>query len=604
MSTLTPANLNNIVLNENAYFYRSKKTISKTDIMKAFSESLADKKASRKYQARIREPLFNGPTAIAKFSLDIFEFKHSPSFLEKPEPGKWETKFGLFLILEYKGYVAVIRRNVSGVKSLDKMVANIDYDILAYFLTTQKSKFEKIVSSNMNTAENAIQTKSSEAIDLKGILSRFGASKQILNAIRIDNGGVKNTVALNTSRVNSFKLKNKFETTLFWLVDILKEIDRAFTAMPKNSFLDGFAKSLKFTDVIDDLEPTYVLLRFGALKSEIEEGNITRCYKRDDIGVEVDFDLLAFINANEKLFKLTKENSKTFSNGELSVKKNLHSITISNDEFKEILLDYGNGNTLTLNQYINSGQHFMVNFDKVEYVYSHGKIFKDSKLLGDTETFLETFITYPSISSITSEKGSSYVTSTTAFKPDSLFRFIENEYSPATECMICDDMGVEWGDYISIDKNSITFFHAKCHSGGLSASNLEEVFGQAQKNFGSLELTEEMIDYRAKRWVKQYKIGGVQTQIDRIRKCPTRTNQIQTIKELVYNASSSANFRRKVFIVVNFISKADLKKSIEDIKNGNQFVQNGVPLQILWFVNSLLCSAYELNTELRIICKP
>jgi hypothetical protein len=601
---LPAVDLNNILLNENAYFYKQTSNFTQEDILKIFRESLTDKQAERKYKTLIRQPLSDGQKTVARYSLDIFSFKSKPTFLENPEQGKNEIKYGLFLILESNGYIAVIRKNVSGIKSFYKKINNIDYKVLAHFLITNKSKFEKIVSNSMNTASNAFQTKSTEGIDLKKILSRFGASKQIINSIRLDNDGGKNTVVLNTSRVNSFNLKSKFEIVLFWIVATIRLIDRAYQNLPASAFIDGFAEPLKFEDVIDSLVPTYVLLRFGNLKSQIEDGEIEKCYRINEGGKEEKVDLLAVINTNEKLFELSRSNNYLFENDLLQLKVNKTSLTVSSEDFKKIIIDYGDGDKLTLSQYINQESNFIVNFDKVDHVYSHGKVFKDSKLLGDLENFYGTFITYSEIAQITSEKGTSYTTNSTSFDQNSLFSFIETKLAKQSQCLICDDMGVEWGDFISIDHDEITFYHAKYQTEGLSATNLEEIFGQAQKNLGSLELNEDMIDYRKVRWQGKYKIHKVLTNIDRIRICPASLDKISKIKELVNIASSSGNFRRRIYIVINFISLQELKKSITDLKAGKTFVNKGVTLQILWFVNSLLSSAYELNTELRIICSP
>ena len=138
----------------------------------------------------------------------------------------------------------------------------------------------------------------------------------------------------------------------------------------------------------------------------------------------------------------------------------------------------------------------------------------------------------------------------------------------------------------------------------MSASSLEEVFGQAQKNFAFLELTEERIDYRKTRWLSNYNIGNVATQIKRIRKSSPGKDQISVIKKHVNDASSNGNLRRRIYIVVNYISKKDLIASINLIKKGDEFAHKGVTLQILWFVNSIMANAQDLNSEFRIICRP
>ncbi len=162
----------------------------------------------------------------------------------------------------------------------------------------------------------------------------------------------------------------------------------------------------------------------------------------------------------------------------------------------------------------------MIVFDNYEYVYSRGTIFKDSRLLGDTDNFLSTFVTFDSLKNIESEKGENYLPTSSKFKPNSLFSFVEDELAINSNYLICDDQGVEWGDFISINDDEITFYHLKHNILGLSATNLEEVFGQVQKNLGFLQLTEEMINKRKVKWQNTYQLKGVGTSIKRMRKYP------------------------------------------------------------------------------------
>ena len=603
---LQTIDIDNIILNENAYFFKLKNRLTKSSILKFFKLSLEDKKnASRKYQPKIREPFLDGNREIAKYSLDIFEFKTKPSFLKKPEQGKWEVKYGIFLIVEYSNYISVLKKYVSGISNLKSYIEPIDYTVLSHFVISQESKIEKIVASSMNTASNALQRKISEATDLKGIYSRFGASKQILNSIRVDNKGKKVTVMLNTSRINSFDLKQDFNDTIFWIVDVLRLIDRAYKNLPQSPFIDGFATPIKFESIIDTLTPTYLLLRFSDLKDDIEDDFIEKCYTKEG-KKESDYDLQSLINNNERLHSLTEVSDNLYSNGQFYAKINKSSITIRNDEFEGIYLRYEGGFETTLNQYINSGNQFIINFDKVEYVYSHRKIFRDNRLLGDIENFLSAFVDDKKLNIINSEKGLDYTEESTSFDSYSLFGFIENELANDAEILICDDMGTEWGDFIAIYNNEICFYHAKFENQGLSAKKLEVVLGQAAKNFGNLELDMEMIDFRRSKWQNTFQINNIKTKIKRVkfRNQPESKDIISEIKNKVERASTNPNLRRKVFIVINFLSKSELKNSIELVRLGKNFSNKGVVLQILWFVNSLLSNANELNTDLRIICRP
>jgi hypothetical protein len=592
--------VSNIVLNENAYFYKRKKRIVANDILTLFKQCLDDKSAKRTYTPILRQSLFEGSVEMAKYSLLIFEYTQKPSFLKEPT-NLWENKTGVFLILEHGEYLAVLRKNVSGIFNLKKLIEEIDYSILANFKVEDRSRFEKIVSNNLNTAENAIQTKTSEALDLKGVMSRFGISKQILSAVRLDNDGEKSSISLGTSRVSSLNIRGDFEPVLFWMVKTIKLIDKAYRLPRSSSFISGFAKPVEFEKEIKNLQPKFLFFRFYSIKDELDSGLISECYSLDEQGEKIVIDLLKIIEDNSTIFELTGVDNKTFKSDEITIRVNKKSISVKSPTFEGIYLEFEDGNPISLQEYINHKSHFIVTFDKPEFAYTHRKIFKDHKLLEDLDIFMETFISDPLLTTVTSEKGVGYTAASTSFTTDSIFGYLEEKFIGQVDCMICDDMGVEWGDHISIHQDEICFYHCKHDNLGLSASKLEVIFGQAQKNLGFLELTDEMVEYRRQRWTSNY----AEPSIPRIRKCVTNgQTPIESVKNSIQKASMSGNLKRSVFIVINFLSKAQLTEGLGKVKNGETFHHKGVTLQILWFVNSLLSTANELNVQLRIICQP
>lgn len=589
-----------LLVNENAYFFKLKKPISKRDIEIIFEESIRDKSAERRFEPRYRESYVHGGKEIAKLSIDVFRFKQPPTFFTDDVDGEYETKYGLFVIVETPDLLSIVRRNVSGIKHLYSIVEKIDYDVLVRFLLSNGSKFEKIVTSNMNAASAAVQRKISEAEDLKGIFSRFGASKQIINALRIDNRGSKATVAVGTSRVNSFNIQKEFGPAIVWMTEVMKLMRLATTKLPQSQFIDAFATPIKFDDIIDSLKPIYLLLRFHELKDQIESGFIQKGFYNTS---KKKIDLNSILS-KERLFELKEDKDGVFRHADIEVKVREESITVSIESFKDIILDFGDGYEVSLSKWINDHGHFLIVFDKLEYAYTKGSIFKDSKLLGDTENFMSTFVPYKALESINAEKGKGYTKVSDHFKSNSLFAFVDEELAKGSKYLICDDMGVEWGDFISLDDTEVTFYHLKQNEHGLSAANLEVVFGQAQKNLGFLQLTEEMIEYRRERWQKMYKIEGVETAIKRIRRFPAKGNSIDALIKYANQVNSNANIKRRVFVVVDFISKAQLEDSIKSLKKGTAFNLKGVAMQLLWFVNGILALANEQGVEFRIICRP
>lgn len=600
---LKKVDVENLILNENAYFYKKTQDIGSRDIRMFFNEALVDKSAKSKFKPIIQQPIIgDDEIELGKYSLDIFEFQTKPTFLKKYDKDLVEKKFGLYLIVEIEQYIGLIRRNVSGTKIFKNFAEGIDYEVLSRFLLTEKSRFEKIESNSMNTSEEALQRKVSEAKNLQGVYSRFSASKEILNSIRLDDDEGKHSIALNTSRVNSFNLKSTFDEIVKWIILTLELVDKAYAAPPQNTFLDGFAKPIKFESVIKTLQPTYLLIRFASLLEEMDQGNIVRAFIVDDNKDELEIELTLVVSENRNLIKLQKVGDKYEGDG-FGLKINKNNIAINNKDFTKIYIEFEGGYSISLNKYLNIGNHFIINFDKIEYVYTNRKIFRDSKLLENLDHFFETFIPRLELKNIISEKGS-YDETSTKFTEDSIFGFIENIEAKDSKLLICDDMGTEWGDFIAANETDITFYHAKYHTEGLSASDLEEVFGQAQKNLGTLELNDELIDVRRDRWLRNYKKDKVLTKIPRIRKCPLGTDKIQIIKDFINTTSSNPRVSRKVYVVINFISKDKLEKAITRLKKGDNFKNKAVILQILWYVNSMMSVALDRNVDFRILCQP
>ncbi|MGB0524740.1 MAG: hypothetical protein ACPGJS_17335, partial [Flammeovirgaceae bacterium] len=288
-----------------------------------------------------------------------------------------------------------------------------------------------------------------------------------------------------------------------------------------------------------------------------------------------------------------------------TVRINQKSISLNHEELRNTYLVFYDERTMSLLQYINAEGAFMINFDQPEYVYHHKRIFKDSQLLGNLDIFYNTFQPNNKLILVTSEKGNNYTPTTQQFSSDSIFHFIESEFGPQTTIMICDDYGTEWGDFIAIDSEEIIFYHAKYAKKSLSASKLEEVFGQITKNLGYLVLNEDMIETRKNRWLDTYRHKKVKTQINRIRKVPiAHHDKIYLIHEIARQANNNPYVRKKMYAVINFLSLSELKQSIALLQKGQKFVHRGVTLQILWFVNAMVANALDQDVEFRIICMP
>lgn len=590
----------NLLVNENAYFYKIKRPLVKSNIEQLFAEALSHKKASAKFTPRIRESYVHGGKEIAKVSILVFEFRKRPSFLTKDVNNTFEVKYGLFIIIEGLDFMATIRKNVSGIESLYSLTEKIGHNTLSRFLVTKQTKYEMMVTDNMNPANTVINTKTSEGADLQNTYSRFYASKQIIKRIRLEDGGRRSGIAITTSRVNSFNIQNEFAPTVIWIVDIIKKLRNALKSLPTSSFIDSFATPVEYDEIIDDLNPAYLLLRFDTLKDDIENSRVTKAYSgKTRKRVNLDNEIFSM----SRLVELKRDGEGIFVNGDLQIRVRPKYLHMSSNFLKDIVLEFEDDSQKSLNDFINSHHHFIVIFDKLEYVYSHGTIFKDNRLLGDINSFLTTFVGIKELENVDSEKGEGYSSSSSSFSSKSLFHITETVLCKNAEFLVCDDMGVEWGDFISIDQDDISFYHLKHNKEGLSPKNLQDVFGQVQKNFGVLQLTEELLDLRKSKWESKYKINNVTTNISRIRKSVGNAT-FANIKSAALLASSNANTRKRVIVVVNFISRSALVKMLENLKKGKSFHNQAVAIQMLWFVHGVLALAQELGAEFKIFCRP
>lgn len=173
-----------------------------------------------------------------------------------------------------------------------------------------------------------------------------------------------------------------------------------------------------------------------------------------------------------------------------------------------------------LGEILNRSRAFRAVFDGGRVLFcSEGAYGSDDLALATTQ-LASIFCSVAALGDVHSEKGKTHEHAT-SFQAQSCFHVIETERALAhpDSALICDDSTVEWADYIELDSAAprIRWMHAKVqkvaseaakwarqdkttlpphvsptvavrHSPSLSASDLEEVVGQAIKNLARLRL--------------------------------------------------------------------------------------------------------------------
>jgi len=128
------------------------------------------------------------------------------------------------------------------------------------------------------------------------------------------------------------------------------------------------------------------------------------------------------------------------------------------------------------------------------------------------------------------------------------------------EILVCDDMNDEAADFILLQRGSATrrrrlaFLHAKARSepSFYSASDLQDVCGQAVKNLGELSQFGEARTSRVEKWGLRWRSGQVQGQVARIREGGSPSG----VWEIVREAIRDPNTDREVWLLLGQILSA------------------------------------------------
>ncbi|MBT2622423.1 hypothetical protein [Chryseobacterium sp. ISL-6] len=596
--------LDNIILHDNAYFYIKDKSgfLSKRIIKETFSEASIDKHGRPLLEIVKEQKTLSNRSKIF-FSILVFKYIKKPSFTEELITNWEEIKLAYICIIDFEEHLVVARRNISKISDFLKTFEPLDYNVITSIYSQDSTSFEKLSMNNMNISDRAIRQKSLESPDLKENVSSFGLQGYILNTVRVSNDDEKIALSVNSSRINQLGPKNTFDGFLIWCNNTVEKIKNY---VPKTNFLSSFATSIDYSKHKDDLVPTSILIILSKIYKEFEENKIKKCFfrikKRDEI-LERKINLIPILKQFEYLLEIEETEGvyKIKNNiiNDLSLFLNNKSIALRSKKLSNLFIEYETDLCYPILSVINWTRSYIITFDNPEFIYCNRKLFKDSRLLGNLDSILKIFKENPELENVTSEKGEFQIDSTN-FETNSVFGFVENTFKTSYEYFICDDLSKEWADHIGLNEESIAFYHSKHKNSNFSASDFQDIIGQALKNLGNLSPSDDQWEIKERLWNNLYKNDSVETQISRIRTGQNSNEAISYFKRI----KSYPNIKKQVHIVINFISKSALEDRLHKLKNGESFSERNEVIQILWFISSLISSCFEANTEVYIHCKP
>jgi hypothetical protein len=594
----------NLILNENAYFFKKIRPgfLSKTLIENTFREASFEKMG--KYLLKEIKVVHALENKDVEYSICVFRYPKKPTFIIDDIKEWEEIKLAYIVIADFDKYLAISKRNISGTKELNDRIVPLDYATISSLFIDDSTAFEKISMNNMNISDNAIRNKSIEAVNLKENISTFGLQSYIPSNLRLSNNDDKISLSLNSSRINKFGKKSNLDFFISW-ADVV--IDKIVGFKISENFLSSFATPLDFEKERATLKPIAILFLLTKLYADFEANRI-ESIKLIFGEKEREINIISYLSKFARLLEVSEfaDNNgrpcfkiETSITDDLSISINPKSITIRSPKLNNLIIRFEDDTEVSIIEYFNRTSSFIVNFDIADLIYSHRKLFKDNRLLGNTESFLRVFIPNAKLEDVTSEKGL-VTTSSTVFSDDSIFGFVEQEFLPDSEFFICDDLWKEWADHIGLYEDSISFFHSKYKDSKFSASDFQDIVGQALKNLGNLSPTDNQWQIKNDFWNRMYVLDDTTTMIKRVRKGNSAEDSIEYFKSL----KTFPNLKKKVFLVINFISKDALIDRLNKLKNNESFREKNEVIQILWFISSLVSSCYEVSAETYIICKP
>ena len=599
--------------NENAYFYRVNEGAEMGEIIhNVLSDAIDDKKEGALYDKIERQPV--GIDGML-YSFLAYKRKMRPACFVKEaavEDRWWERKFAYLLIVEYNGYVVVIKKNIPTIRRLKGGVRPVDYNVLCNVLVDDTTVYKKFGIDNLDMSDFAMRSKVLESENLESVFSTIGANNFFLDSLRLKNSEGTFSLAMNQSKINQYSSKKVCSDAVFEWVKKMVDLIAACDGGSISNYLSIFATPVDYGKEYRErnLEARYVLISLYKLYNE-EVVDVIRYYTEDGEEKNDNISLDDLCGKFQYALELHDDGDDNYSVdiddwGTIIIVVREKGISIQGNWMKRVNISMQVGDNtveVSLYDYIQDNGLYTIMFDKPILKYSNKSLFKDDRLTGNIDVFLNLFEDDEALTRTVEEKVSGHFDpEDTGFADNTLFGYIESHYQDEEKIMVCDDLGTEWADHIQIGRDSVSLFAAKHKNLCFSASAFQEVVGQAQKNLGVFFPQESQWDRKVEKWNDFYRLNGVETQIKRV-----RTEGKSSLDAVVMwkNAEKDLNFRKDVYLVIDFISKRKLTECLPRLRNeGDVFREKKEAIQILWLLSSLYASCQELHIGLHITCRP
>jgi len=599
--------LDNIEITSNARFYKLKKSLTKVKIKKMFNDIVEQKKGHGK---RIIDPLRdNSRNKNVFLSCLVFYTENVPSFIKGLNIQ--ERKYSYLLLAEIDTTLVVSSLNTPSVnKYLNSFIDDYGFEVIANTFADKNPKYEKISSQGTSILNTSIRKQVFEGLDLG---KRLDGNNAIPLSVSVRTDDMKSSISINTSRISS----NKGRSTIRYFIDWANEVINGLHNDTQDKFINTFAKPVKLAEIHEKkLEPVGILMNLHVLEEilfENEEDDFIICEKNNSGDfVQIGSDEIKHILNiySEPMLIKSIKNTKHKYNIEseaftTTLRVSTRSILLYSSKFKKLYLhDVACEKYLNLNTFLNQLQEYTIVFNNCSFIYTKKELFFSKSLFDNIESFYHIMIPNVELTHCLAEKNiEKFDNKDTKFDAKSLFGIVENHIWNKKGHLICDDLGDEWADHISIENISennnipqINFYLSKYGDETTSASKFHDVIGQANKNIGNIHFKHEDIINKIRLWKKK---NYADTQITKLR---SNNGDWDTVMEDCIAVIENPLVVRNMYLVVSFFSLSKLKEDISEYNNGKKNYTH-IP-QLLWFISSYISQCKTNDIQPYIICKP
>lgn len=502
--------------------------------------------------------------------------------------------YAFILIIEIGDYLAVLKKSCANIFDLmDEKFTLVGSKEFSSSFSDDDVEFQRLALRNMTVSDRAMRSRSYEAADLKGLLSTHSAGRSIPYYFKLRQGAKTRSIS-GTGRVVESSSRETIDNVAAWVCEQINLIES-----PSNTnFLDAFASKVELSEVLTICSPNAVLIESHSLLDRLTKDGVSVKYKtKKGKVISVSNRVYKRLeSALEKVYEIDSDLKIMGVNDGSRVRANKKSLTLYSKYLAKFRVSES-GKLITLQKYIVKHGFYSITFDDPKYMYFMGSCFEDSSGVSEIDNILEILQPIEKIPAVNSEKGS-FTEESENFTDDSMFDLIEKIHAE-DDYIFCDDLGDEWADHITFNKenSNICFIHSKHGDPSTSASNLHDVVGQGIKNLGNMYFdANAMLSKLDKTFKNYYKSGkGIQTRIPRIRK-----GNIDNFDGYLANLLKDYKLNRSCILCCSFLSVSGVTEEFNKIKEGKPVRGNIV--QLLWIISSFAHAVKDMNARPIIYC--